>query len=275
MVKDMEIVCVGNELLIGKISNTNAQWISKRATILGILVKRITVVPDEVDEIAATIRDSLQRKPQFIVTTGGLGPTFDDKTLQGLARALELKLSINQEALRMVKAKYEEYLRENRIENCELTPPRVKMATLPEGAKPIPNPVGTAPAVLAKTRTSSIISLPGVPREMEAIFEATVAPMLKRATGGNSFHEKSVHTDRIMESNIALIIDQVMRDNPRVYIKSHPRGVESKPHLEIHLSIKAPESEKPEENLEKAAKELALLITQQGGEVSTTEQPAE
>ena len=275
MVKDMEIVCVGNELLIGKISNTNAQWISKRATILGILVKRITVVPDEVEEIAATIRDSLQRKPQFIVTTGGLGPTFDDKTLQGLARALELKLSINQEALRMVKAKYEEYLRENRIENCELTPPRVKMATLPEGTKPIPNPVGTAPAVLAKTRTSSIISLPGVPREMEAIFEATVAPMLKRATGGNSFHEKSVHTDRIMESNIALIIDQVMRDNPRVYIKSHPRGVESKPHLEIHLSIKAPESEKPEENLEKAAKELALLITQQGGEVSTTEQPAE
>lgn len=275
MVKDMEIVCVGNELLIGKISNTNAQWISKRATILGILVKRITVVPDEVEEIAATIRDSLQRKPQFIVTTGGLGPTFDDKTLQGLARALELKLSINQEALRMVKAKYEEYLRENRIENCELNPPRVKMATLPEGTKPIPNPVGTAPAVLAKTRTSSIISLPGVPREMEAIFEATVAPMLKRATGGNSFHEKSVHTDRIMESNIALIIDQVMRDNPRVYIKSHPRGVESKPHLEIHLSIKAPESEKPEENLEKAAKELALLITQQGGEVSTTEQPAE
>lgn len=275
MVRDMETVCVGNELLIGKISNTNAQWISKRATVLGILVKRITVVPDEVDEIAATIRDSLKRKPQFIVTTGGLGPTFDDKTLQGLARALERKLSINQEALRMVKAKYEEYFRENRIENCELTPPRVKMATLPEGTKPIPNPVGTAPAVLAKTRTSSIISLPGVPREMEAIFEATVAPMLKRATGSNSFHEKSVYADRIMESNIALIIDQVMRDNPRVYIKSHPRGVESKPHLEIHLSIKAPESEKPEENLEKAAKKLALLIKQQGGDVSTTEQPAE
>ena len=76
----MEIVCVGNELLIGKTLNTNAHWLARRATSLGIMVKRITVVADDVDEIAKVILEALKRKPRFIITTGGLGPTFDDKT---------------------------------------------------------------------------------------------------------------------------------------------------------------------------------------------------
>jgi len=266
---DMEIVCIGNELLIGKISNTNAQWMSRRATCLGITVRRTTVVPDEVEEISAAICEALQRKPQFIVTTGGLGPTFDDKTLKGLSKALNRRLEINQEALRMVKEKYDSYVMKNRIENSELTPPRVKMATIPEGTKPVPNPVGTAPAVLVETTTTVIVSLPGVPSEMEAIFDETVAPMLRNAASNISFYEKRIYADKILESNMAPIIDQVMLDNPSVYIKSHPRGVESKPHLEIHLSLKALESEKPKEKLEKAASQLARLTAEQGGKVFT------
>jgi len=80
MTPEMEIVCVGNELLIGKIPNTNAQWLSKQSTNLGITIKRITVIADNVDEIANEIQETLRRKPKFIITTGGLGPTFDDKT---------------------------------------------------------------------------------------------------------------------------------------------------------------------------------------------------
>ncbi|MCK4425067.1 competence damage-inducible protein A, partial [Candidatus Bathyarchaeota archaeon] len=74
----MEIICVGNELLIGKTLNTNAHWLAKRITSLGLSVKRITVVGDEVNEIANAVREALQRKPRFIITVGGLGPTFDD-----------------------------------------------------------------------------------------------------------------------------------------------------------------------------------------------------
>jgi len=264
----MEIICIGNELLIGKISNTNAQWMSRRATFLGLTVARITVVRDEVEEISTVIREALQRKPRFIVTTGGLGPTFDDKTLQGLSRALKRKLEVNQEALRMIQEKYNAYSMNNRIENRELTPSRIKMATIPEETKPVPNPVGTAPAVLAETETTVIILLPGVPSEMEAIFDETVAPMLRKAANNISFYEKRIYVDKILESTIAPIIDQVMLDNPSVYIKSHPRGVESKPHLEIHLSLRASEIEKPEEKLEKAATQLARLTAEQGGEVS-------
>jgi molybdenum cofactor synthesis domain-containing protein len=112
MAGDMEIICVGNELLIGKTLNTNAQWIAKQATALGIAVKRVTVVADDVNEIAKAVREALSRKPQFIVTTGGLGPTFDDKTLAGIAEALKRMLAVNAEALAMVRKKYEAYAKE-------------------------------------------------------------------------------------------------------------------------------------------------------------------
>ena len=89
MTVDMEIICVGNELLIGKILNTNAHWLGKQATNLGVNVKRITVVQDIVDEIAKVICEAIERKPQFIITTGGLGPTFDDKTLAGHSQSIK------------------------------------------------------------------------------------------------------------------------------------------------------------------------------------------
>ena len=272
MTGDMEIVCVGNELLIGKVLNTNAQWIAKQATNLGITVKRVTIVPDEIEEIVAAIREAIQRKPQFIITTGGLGPTFDDKTLQGVARALNRNLEVTPEALRLVKEKYEAYAGKNGKTKVELTPPRIKMATIPEKTTPIPNPIGTAPGVRADKEETVLIALPGVPREMEAIFNETVTPMLKQASHDVAFYEKSIYADNVMESNLAPIIDEVMGDNPSVYIKSHPRGGENKPHMEIHLSIKASNSEKPLKKLEKAAAQLEQLIGKSGGKTSTRNQ---
>jgi nicotinamide-nucleotide amidase len=267
MTKDMEIICVGNELLIGKTLNTNAQWLGKQATALGITVKRITVVADDVNEIANAIRETLKRKPHFAITTGGLGPTFDDKTLEGIAKALNRKLAVNQKALKMVKEKYEAYAREKGTETAELTPPRIKMATLPEKAEPLSNPVGTAPGVLVDLEETMLIVLPGVPSEMEAIFHETIEPLLKQASGKNVFYEKSIYADGIMESSLAPLIDKVMHDNPSVYIKSHPKGKENRPHMEIHVSITAREAEKSEEKLQKAITQLSSEIEKIGGKV--------
>jgi nicotinamide-nucleotide amidase len=147
---NVELISIGNELLIGKILNTNAHWLAKRITSLGLSVRRITVVGDDLDEISSAIRETIQRRPAFIITTGGLGPTFDDKTLEGVARAIGRELKENKEALEMIKKKYEQYVAEGRMRKLELTPYRVKMATLPEGSKPLPNPVGTAPGVLVE-----------------------------------------------------------------------------------------------------------------------------
>jgi nicotinamide-nucleotide amidase len=267
MTGEMEIICVGNELLIGKTLNTNAQWLSKRSTATGIAVKRITVVADEVEEIASVVREALQRKPRFIITTGGLGPTFDDKTLEGIAKALNRKLEINAKALQMVKEKYEAYAREKRTEKVELTQSRIKMATIPQKTEPVPNPVGTAPGVRAGLDETILIALPGVPSEMEAIFEETVASLLKQASGDITFHEKSIYADNIMESTLAPLIDKVMHNNPDVYVKSHPRGEENKPHIEIHFSIKTKDTEKPEEKLQKAIVQLSSIIEKSSGKI--------
>jgi molybdenum cofactor synthesis domain-containing protein len=261
----MEIICVGNELLIGKVINTNASWLGSHTTRLGIAVNRITICADSVEEMAAVFREVLARKPNFIVSTGGLGPTFDDKTLQGIAEALHRKLVVNQEALRMVKEKYAEYAKTRHIKEGEMTAPRIKMATLPEGTTPLPNPLGTAPGVRADVDGTVLFALPGVPREMEAIFDASVAPLLREASGGVAFYEKSIFVDNVMESVLAPLIDAVMRDNPPVYIKSHPKGRESKPHMELHLSTSGKPSEKPEKKLENAAAHLSGLIAKAGG----------
>lgn len=267
MSTQIEIVCIGNELLIGKILNTNAQWLAKRATSLGVTVKRITVVGDDVEEIASAIREALQRKPRFIITTGGLGPTFDDKTLEGIAKALNRKLILNDKALKMVKEKYKAYAEVGKTDEFEMTPPRVKMATLPEGAEPLPNPVGTAPGVLLKVDDAYLVALPGVPSEMEAIFEESMAALLRKEAGETMFFETSVYADGIMESTLAPLIDVTMHDNPYVYIKSHPKAEEKKPHIEIHLSTTAKDSETAKNRLGKAIIQLSEIIKEKGGKV--------
>jgi molybdopterin-biosynthesis enzyme MoeA-like protein len=247
----MEIICIGNELLIGKILNTNENWLAKQATLHGVSVKRMS-----------TVGDNLDRKPRFIIITGGLGPTYDDKTLEGVANSLNQKLSINEKAFQMVKEKYEAYTREGRMDKLELTPSRVKMATLPERATPIPNPVGTAPGVRLSIDESIMYILPGVPSEMMAIFDESIAPLLNEETGNLKFFEKSINLDGIMESALAPLIDQALQENPLVYFKSHPKGEERKPHIEIHLSTMASNLEIAEERLEAAKNQILKLITE-------------
>jgi molybdenum cofactor synthesis domain-containing protein len=273
MTVQMEIICVGNELLIGKTLNTNAYWLAKRATSLGATVKRITVIGDDINEISTTLREALKRKPRFVITTGGLGPTFDDKTLEGIAKAFNRKLKINEKALEMVKEKYAAHLEQGKIERIELTPARVKMATLPERTRPLHNPVGTAPGMTAKINGTFIMALPGVPPEMEAIFDESIAKILKKEAGKSAFFEASIYAERIMESVLAPLIDQTMHDNPDVYVKSHvytktrlqTEGQSS--HIELHLSTTAEDPKTAKNRLDKAKTQLSQLVHKNGGKV--------
>jgi len=267
MNRQMEIICVGNELLIGKTLNTNATWMAKRATSIGIDLRRITVVSDDVDEIAKAVVEALRRKPSFIVTTGGLGPTFDDKTLEGISKALGTKTEVNEKALEMVKQKYRAYGMQVRIEEADLTPPRIKMARLPEKSEAVNNPVGTAPGVMIKKKEMTLIALPGVPSEMKAIFEESIVPLLKKQAGDLTFFETSIFADSIMESTLAPLIDQVMHDNELVYIKSHPMGEENTPHIELHFSSTAKDSRVGRNRLGEAIIQLSELIEKNGGKV--------
>jgi len=272
MTADIELICIGNELLIGKILNTNALWLGKQATNLGANVKRITVVQDLIDEIVAVICEAIERKPQFIITTGGLGPTFDDKTLEGIAKALNRKLEINPEALAMVKEKCEEYAKKIQLSKLiELTPARVKMANLPEGSVAVRNPVGSAPGVRIDLEKTILFVLPGVPSEMEAIFAETIGPLIKQAVGDRVFCERSLFVDGMVESYLAPLIDRVMSNHKGVYLKSHvntkaaSKVINNKPHIEVHLTVTAGEKEKPVQMLLKAMKELTSLVEANDG----------
>ena len=267
MPRPIEIISVGNELLIGKILNTNAQWLAKRVTSLGLDVRRINIVGDDVEEISNALREAIQRNPSFVITTGGLGPTFDDKTLEGVAKALERRTEVQGQALRMVEEKYRKYVEEGRMEKVELTPHRVKMARLPEGAEPLFNPVGTAPGVVIKHNETTLIALPGVPPEMKTIFEESVVPLLKQAAGNVTFFETSIDVTGCMESEIAPLIDRIMHDNPYVYIKSHPKFEERTPHLEFHLSTTADNSEVAKKRVEKALTQLSEVLQEKGGKI--------
>lgn len=267
MTRFVEIICVGNELLIGKTLNTNAHWLAKRITSLGLEVRRVTEVRDEVEEVSHVLRETMERKPRFVVITGGLGPTFDDKTLEGVARAFNCKLKVSDEALEMVKKRYRSYVEEGRIEKFELTPPRRKMAKLPENATPLFNPVGTAPGVIIEQKETTLIALPGVPSEMKGIFEMSVAPVLKRAAEGMMFFEAGIYTKGVGESEMAPLIEQVMHDNPYVYVKSHPEGGKKIPQIEFHLSTTAKDSEVARKRMDQALVQLSELIREKGGKI--------
>jgi nicotinamide-nucleotide amidase len=264
---DVEVICVGNELLIGKVQNTNAHWLGLQATALGANVKRVTVIQDIVAEIASTLNEALARQPRFIILTGGLGPTFDDKTFQGIAAALNRTLQVDEAALKMVKDRMQAYFKKRGItEPLEMTQPRLKMAMFPQGTEVVVNPIGTAPALHVKVGCTDVYSLPGIPAEMEAIFNQSIAPAIRYAVGDAGFFEQSLFVLEA-ESKLAPLIDTVMRDNPGVYIKSHPLTSERCPRVELHLTMLANHASSPCEVLSCATKQLRALIVANGGQV--------
>ena len=233
-----EIISVGNELLIGHTVDTNSHWIGKRFTRFGWTLQRITVLRDSLVAIRDGVTTALQRKPDLLITLGGLGPTHDDMTLKGVALALNKRLVLNQEAFAMVKARYSAS-----EASTGLTRFRRKMATLPEGAQPLLNPVGTAPGVTIKVAATRLVSLPGVPSEMKAIFTGWVIPLLKDSKR-EAPKEVSLGLVGIIESALAPALDRSRRAFPGLYFKSHPRGREGgiRSLIQIHIYSVSPDS---------------------------------
>ncbi|MEM3437424.1 MAG: nicotinamide mononucleotide deamidase-related protein [Nitrososphaerales archaeon] len=264
-----EIISVGNELLNGKVLNTNAYWLAKMITKLGGFVRCCTVVRDDVDDISSAIKESMKRKVNWLIVSGGLGPTYDDKTLQGIAKALNRELIMNVDALKMVEKKYEMMTYHGIIKKADLTQARMKMAKLPKGSNPLPNPIGTAPGVMINKGYIKIICLPGVPVEMKAIFKESIVPLIKKAIN-NFYYEKSIHTTGIVESDLAPLIEKVLLNNPLVYIKSYPKGYEEgNAKIEIQVTAMAEEYFTAKKRVKNALEQLKSMIIEHGGIIET------
>jgi len=260
------LITIGNELLIGKILNTNMCFLAKAVTDLGGNVTRATTVRDDVDEISSAINEALNRKTDFIIACGGLGPTFDDKTLEAFSKAIDRPLELNEVALEYLKERYRRRYGDNPREKFELTSSRLKMVRLPRSATPLRNPVGSAPGVYVKHRETVIVALPGVPEEMQAIFEQSVVPLIRELVGNIFRSEGSLKVTGLGESKVAPLIDTVMLTSPNVYIKSHPRHGQG-PTLELHLSIVSESEDVAKNSVKRAMEELSRLVADNGGEV--------
>jgi len=145
------------------------------------------------------------------------------------------------------------------------------MAKLPKDATPLLNPVGTAPGVLVEEGNVKLIMLPGVPSEMMAIFDESVAPMLRKISGDLMFFEASLDVKEMPESQLAPLIDEVMHDNPYVYIKSHPQASEKVPHLEIHLSTTSSDPKTARQRISRVVIQISEMIQEKGGKVKPIE----
>ncbi|HWD43603.1 MAG TPA: competence/damage-inducible protein A [Actinomycetota bacterium] len=192
-----EIIGVGTELLLGQIVNTNAAWIGQRLADVGWDCLRHTAVGDNEQRIAGTIREALDRADAVIVT-GGLGPTQDDVTREALAAVAGVTLRRQPDL--------EQWLRERfaRMGVRRMAEMNLRQADVPEGARVIDNPRGTAPGLIVEIDGKPTYAVPGVPREMEGMLERVVLPDLAaRAGEGRAIVSRTLRTVGVGESRLA------------------------------------------------------------------------
>jgi molybdenum cofactor synthesis domain-containing protein len=262
--KTAEITFTGNELLKGNVLNTNSQWMAKTLTSLGIEVKRMNVIEDDIEVIAEALGESLRREPDFIFISGGLGPTYDDLTLEGVAKALGRPLQVNSAAMKMIRSRYIQAEKAGLLKVKESEKHMAKMADLPAGALPLANPVGAAPGVLIEYGKTMVISLPGVPVEMKAIFSYSIIPRIKPLLG-NAFHaERAILVTGLAESRLAPIILDAMARIPATWMKSCVQG---SGRTEICISTTATNEGEANRRVEEAYEMIIEKVKEIGGSI--------
>jgi nicotinamide-nucleotide amidase len=260
----VEIVSAGNEVLSGDVLDTNTNRLCTLVTRLGGVVGRTVMVRDDVEAIAREIAEAVARRPALLFTVGGLGPTSDDRTLEGVALGLGVPLALHPEAERMVRDKYAEFHARGYVPFAEMNEARRKMALLPAGAQPIVNPIGGAPAVLSEAGETAIVSLPGVPEELVAIVEQALDTLFARVFGGAHYEERALVVEIQDESAIAVELRRAESDHPSVYVKSRAKALGSTRVIRVTLSARAADAAAVDALLAPAEEQLRTQIAAAG-----------
>ena len=222
-----EIITIGTEILLGEIVDTNTRYIARTLRGMGVDLYRTITIGDNVDRIAEAINHSMQRA-EIVITTGGLGPTVDDPTREAVAKAIGVETEFREDLWEQVVAVISRYGRKP-SENQK------RQAYVPKGAIGIPNPVGTAPCFIVETERNAVLSLPGVPNEMEHILHESMIPYLqKRFDLTEIIKIRILHCAGLGEGMIdEKIADLETLSNPTVGLAAHT-GV-----VDIRIAAKA------------------------------------
>ena len=222
-----EIITIGTEILLGEIVDTNTRHIARTLRGMGVDLYRTITIGDNTERIAEAIHNSMNRA-EIVITTGGLGPTVDDPTREAVARAAGVELEFREDLWEEVVAIISRYGRKP-SENQK------RQAYVPKGAIGVSNPVGTAPCFIVENEHNAVISLPGVPNEMEYILHESIIPYLqKRFNLDQIIKIRILHCAGLGEGMIDEKIDDLEKlSNPTVGLAAHT-GV-----VDIRIAAKA------------------------------------
>lgn len=244
-----DIITIGDEILIGQITDTNSQWIAEKLNSAGFNIRQITSTGDDKEQIF-NILNEVSDKSDLVILTGGLGPTDDDITKQTLADYFDTKLVLSHKILNDIKSFVE-------TRGLDLNERNRKQAEVPESCKLIRNLNGTAPAMWFEKDNTVFISLPAVPFEMKAIISNSIMDMLKERFQTPFVVHKTVLTYGLPESGLAEILSDWENNLDKkiklAYLPSPER-------IRLRLSIVCKDKEKAKELIDSEILKLDKII---------------
>lgn len=227
--RSVSILATGSELLDGRVVDTNSNFVAKELAERGLKLKRVLVVDDDLEELIAGLTE-LSRVSDFIITSGGLGPTSDDLTRDMVAKFFGVGLAEHPDGVAHLE---QFFAKRNRILDAQ----NRRQALLPIGARMVPNANGTAPGfAMAKPGSATVVSLSGVPREFKAMFLETVLPMIEGAGGSVELLQRAtMKTFGLPESTVGKLIEALKL--PKEIVVSYRAAFP-----EVHVVLKASQS---------------------------------
>jgi len=243
-----EIIAVGSELLTPDRLDTNSLFLTSELNKLGIRVIHKAVVGDAREEMRSSFRHALDRA-DVVVSSGGLGPTDDDRTRETVAELLGRKLRRDEALLRHIQ---ERFRRSGRV----MAEINVRQAMVPEGATILPNPRGTAPGLWLEAGGHILILLPGVPRELRAMFEEEVKPRLARLGSSERLFTRDLRVTGLAESEV----EQRVSPLYAVYPETETTILATAAGIQLHPRAWSSDAAKAEAQLDEMSERMALAL---------------
>ena len=253
----VELVCVGTEILLGNIVNTNAAYLAEQCAMLGLSCYHQSVVGDNEQRMEETIRRAVSRS-DIVILSGGLGPTKDDLTKEVTAQVFDMELLEDPHT----RARIQEYFDQNY--RGQITENNWKQAQVPEGSMVIDNYNGTAPGLILQKDGKTAILLPGPPNELKPMFERDIRPFLNRLEP-EGIYSKMVKICGFGESKVESMITDILESQTNPTIAPYAKTGE----VHLRITAKAINEETADEMMEPMMEELYRRF---GSQIFTTEE---
>ena len=263
------LLAIGNELLDGEIRDLNLHTLSRTLTKLGFTIQHAMITRDNINHIDESLKFLIATSPDILLCSGGLGPTLDDLTLSAIAEIFDRPLHIHPEARKMVEDQYNHLIEQGFLDQRGPVDARIKMATLPQGATPLHNPIGTAPGVHLRLRNTECFILPGVPKELDAIFHSSILPYLHHHFQLSFWAEGALLVYCDDEAELAVPLAEIAGRHPDVYVKSLAKPFPAAHQLGIRIiaTTHAESAEQAEKMVHHALLDLQQMISTAGFQV--------